>query len=560
MHLPEASRMTCPRCAVSALSPDTGTCEVCGYRLDASVAVERQDVLADLVARQLAHEFDILESAGRREGSVVLRAVEKNGGRKVILKARQRRADDPDSEMRFRSTMESHAQLDHPHLIPVLRFGVTDSLLWFAMPDLGGQSLRAELKEKNRIDARAARRIATQLVSALEYLHRRGIVHGAVKPENVILDAQGWARLVDPAFGRRNATRRRLSGSQPVIVENAPRESWVAPEEQMGGERTPASDQFALAALLFECVAGEPPLEPGEQVSRFRPEVPVAMSNALARALDAQATRRFATCTDFLSALEQNAPTPLAENRPSGRMSTDALLIHDWEPPEAAAKPKKNPIAIGAVIVALLAVAAVTPMLITKFQAARAPQSSVAAPLPATVATTPITTPSPSAQRVTGDVGAPAPVAPAPRAEPTRPPRSSTRASTATAPTRTPARTPTEERAPVAPSSIPRATTSAPAPATTAPANTPAPATSPAPSTASAAGTGKLTVNANPWGQVFVDDRLIGNTPRANIELPAGAHTLRVSRQGFTSVTRSVTIKAGETVRITDIVLTPATP
>jgi hypothetical protein len=67
-------------------------------------------------------------------------------------------------------------------------------------------------------------------------------------------------------------------------------------------------------------------------------------------------------------------------------------------------------------------------------------------------------------------------------------------------------------------------------------------------------------VNAKPWGQVFVDDRLIGNTPRANIELPAGTHTLRVSRQGFESVSRSVTIVAGETLRITDIVLTPVAP
>ena len=549
MPLPDTSRMTCPRCAVTAISPDTGTCEVCGFRLDAAVAVERQDLLADLVARQLAHEFDIGETVGRRDGSIVLRAIEKNGGRKVIIKARQRRADDPDSEVRFRATMDSHSQLDHPHLIPVARFGVTDSVLWFAMQDYGATSLRAQLTTESRLDARAARRIATQLVSALEYLHRRGITHGAVKPENVLLDSQGWARLVDPAFGRRNTTRRRISGSQPVIVENAPREPWVSPEEHTGSDRTPASDQFALAALLFECVSGEPPLEPGEQVARFRPEVPLAMSNALARALDAQPTRRFATCTDFLSALEQNAPTPVAAHRPSGRMSTDALLIHDWEPPEAAAKPKKNPVAIGAIIVAVLVVAGVTPTLVKKFQAARAPQSAITSPLPVTLPSEPLTRPSPSAQRVTGDVGvaAPVPVEPAPRTQTARPPRSSTTTATRPAtPPATPARTPTDTRAPVAPSSIPRAAT-------------PAPATTDA-ATAAAAGGGKLTVNANPWGQVFVNDRLIGNTPRANIELPAGTHTLRVSRQGFESVSRSVTIKAGETVRITDIVLTPVAP
>jgi hypothetical protein len=82
---------------------------------------------------------------------------------------------------------------------------------------------------------------------------------------------------------------------------------------------------------------------------------------------------------------------------------------------------------------------------------------------------------------------------------------------------------------------------------------------SPAAATANAA-TGNLTVNASPWGQVFVDDRLIGNTPRADIELPAGQHTLRVSRAGFRTVTRTVQIRAGETLRITDIVLIPDTP
>jgi serine/threonine-protein kinase len=541
MSLPEASRMTCPRCAVSALSPDTGTCEVCGYRLDASVAVERQDALADLVARQLAHEFDIVEVVGRREGTVVLRAIEKNGGRKVMLKARQRRADDPDSEARFRDTMESHAQLDHPNLIPVLRFGVTDSLLWFAMPDVGGHSLRATRQEKKRLDPRDTRRMATQLVSALEYLHRRGIAHGAVKPENVIIDAAGWARLVDPAFGRRDPMRRRTSGSQPVIAENAPREAWVAPEEYTGGERTPATDQFALASLVFECVAGEAPLEPGEQVSRFRPEVPVAMSQAIARGLQALPARRFATCTDFLFALEQDAPVAVAESRPSGRMSTDALLIHDWEPPEAAPKPRKNPVAIAAIALLVVATAVAAPSLITKFQAMRAPQAIVA-PLPVILPSTPVQTPPPSAQRVAGEIANTTPAPAAVRPQPTSGPQSST-ASTPSAAARTaPAdRAPVAPVAPSTPSSIPSTPVAAPVINTT-------------------GGGGKLTVNASPWGQVFVDDRFIGNTPRANIELPAGTHTLRVSRQGFESVTRSVTIKAGETVRITNIVLTPIAP
>ena len=67
-------------------------------------------------------------------------------------------------------------------------------------------------------------------------------------------------------------------------------------------------------------------------------------------------------------------------------------------------------------------------------------------------------------------------------------------------------------------------------------------------------------MNASPWGQVFVDGTLIGNTPRANIPLTAGSHAIRVSRDGFSTFERTVRVAAGDTLRITDIVLTPERP
>jgi hypothetical protein len=67
-------------------------------------------------------------------------------------------------------------------------------------------------------------------------------------------------------------------------------------------------------------------------------------------------------------------------------------------------------------------------------------------------------------------------------------------------------------------------------------------------------------VNASPWGQVFIDGALIGNTPRANIGLAPGNHTIRVSRAGFVTWERSVRVAAGDTLRLTDIVLTPERP
>ncbi len=522
MTAPNPVRTTCPRCAVSTISPDTGACDVCGYRTDASVAVAGVDALMEIVTRQLAHEFDIVDIAGRRDGALVFHAIAKNGDKNVILKVVQRRNDDPDAETRFRSVLDAYQRLDHPHLVPVLRFGTTDSLLWLTMPDTGAKPLREQFKSAGRFEPRTARRIATQLVSALEYLHRHGLVHGAVKAENVLVDPQGWAWLADPAFARPLPPRRRTpaQGTKAVTPSDAPviRHPWMAPEDVSRAERLPTSDQFGLAAVLFEAVAGEAPLEPGEQIARFRPDVPVAMSNAIARALDAQPWRRFPSCADFLFALEQTGPVGASEHRPSGRMSTEALLIHDWEPPEAAAKPKRNPIRLAIAIAIVVATVASIPTLVRRFQQARQPSVASSMPVPLVVAPS-TAAPPPSATRVVESAPV-RPETPAPRTE-SRPAQA--------------------ERPPVAPSSIPRATT-------------------PAPTPAAAGQMAKLTINASPWGQVFIDDVLIGNTPRANIEVAAGEHVIRVSRQGFSTFTRTVRLQAGETLRITDIVLTPVAP
>lgn len=511
MTAPNQVRTKCPRCAASTISPESGTCDVCGYRSDAAVVVAGPDALMEIVTRQLLHEFDIVDIAGRREGALVARAIEKNGGRAVLLKVVQRRDDDPGAKARFRSVLETYQRLDHPHLVPILRFGTTDSLLWLTMPDTGAKPLREELKGDGRLDPRAARRIATQLVSALEYLHRQGFVHGGVKAENILVDSQGWAWLADPAFARPLPPRRRTPAQGTKVVApgdaSTSRHSWMAPEDVSRSERLPTSDQFGLAAVLFEAISGEAPLKPGEQIGRFRVDVPAAISNALARALDAQPARRFPSCADFLFALEQ---TP--ERRPSGRGSAGALIVHDWERPEDLVKPARNPAQIIVWVVVAILLTAAVPLLLPIFRSPDEPIVVAAPAAPAVVALTD-TVPAPAAPRTVD-------AAPA-RAE-------------------TPVATP--ERRPVPPSSIPR------------PSRPPAAAES-APVTPA-----KLTINASPWGQVFVDDVLIGNTPRANIELAPGEHVVRVSRQGFSTFTRTIRLQAGESLRITDIVLTPVSP
>ena len=541
--------MTCPRCSVSEISPLTGQCDLCGFAPAVAVVVESVDAVAELARRQIEHEFEFKGLVGRRDGTTVQRVVERSTGRALMLKVIVRRTADRDAEEWFRVTMSALAGFDHPSLTRVLRHGSTDSIFWFATEDHRASSLAERLLEHGPMDLRATRRLLTQVAGALEYLHRRALVHGALKASNVLVDDDGWVRLVDVSLTRPVPPSVPAPGTTP-----APRPSWVAPEEQRRGERLPAADQYALGALAFECLTGATPGSSNDAAAHLRADVPPRLILAIERALDEDPTRRFPSCSDFLWALEQDAaprasltptrpiaitapivrPTPTARPTPTGlsaptarstppasaavkarasaRLTKEVVMIRDWE---RAPDPRRTlirslQIALG--VVALVGLVFAIPTIRTIFRPAppRAPAAR----------TTPV-----------------APVIPLGAATPL----GATKA-------------PSAVDARVVPSRAPRSASAAPATAPRPPADAP---TAAAPAAASGA---KLFINSAPWGQVSIDNVAVGNTPRANVDLAAGSHVIRVTRAGYVTWERAVRVATGETLRITDIVLVPTPP
>jgi serine/threonine protein kinase len=359
--------MICPRCSVSEISPVSGKCDLCGYSVVAAVALASADHVGELAARQLEHEFTFGTLIGRSRESVVQRATENGSGRAVVVKAILRGNAEPDTAESFRSMMASLAGFDHPHLIPVLRYGSTDSLFWFATEDRGAVSLANRLRADGRMDARACRRLLTQIVSALDYLHRHGLVHGAVKAENVLLDKDGWVRLADPNFVRprwRRPSRPTPQGDAAALAAaNAapaePADPWVAPEEIARGERLPAADQYALAVLAIACLSGMRMEDPADPFAHLPPDTPPRMRRALERALDPIPTRRFPGVTDFLWALEEDAAASTAA--PMRRVTSDVVMVQGWEPPPDAPRSYAMLGKVAAGMLALVAVLLVTP-------------------------------------------------------------------------------------------------------------------------------------------------------------------------------------------------------
>jgi len=526
--------MICPNCGSGEISPLTNRCELCGFAPEGLVAVEapRAEALDDLARQELADRFRLDAFLGRGPESAVFLAREHGSDRQIVVKVLPRATDGREAtDERFRGAVQAVAELEHPHIVPVFDFGWTEHLYWYSMQHVRGHSLRTLLISRGPLDLKACLRLVAQVASALDYAHRRGMVHGSLKPENILIDAEGWVHVCDLLVTR--ALEQPLPPKppgRPASEEPRPERSPYAAPELL---RTPAFDQYALAVLVHESLAGSPPpdpesadVAPASFLAGTRPDVPPHVTHAVRRALSPKPIDRFAGVLDFVAALE-TATLSGPEGRPSGRPSASVLRMTDWQP---AARPVRRRLLVGGSAV-LLVVAAIVlrPVVGQLFRPAHFQGPMPVVLPPADTGPVVDTTPPPSLPP--GRVARREPPSPAPAPAPV-----SRRTPTA-APSR-PAASPRREAA------APRAEAAAPAPA-------------PA---AQGADSGRLFVNASPWGQLYVDGRLVGNTPKANLAIPLGSHTIRVVREGFEPFERVVQVGAGQVVRLTDIVLAERRP
>src|SRR5215210_5802099 len=221
---------------------------------------------------------------------------------------------------RFLAEIKTTAKLQHPHILPLLDSGEAEGLLYYVMPYVSGESLRDRLERETQLAVDDAVRIAREVLSALESAHRQGVVHRDIKPENILLHEDqalvadfGIALAVSAAGGAR-MTQTGLSLGTPA---------YMAPEQAMGERAIDArADIYALGAVLYEMLAGEPPFtgptaqaivahvmtESPRPVSGQRRSVPAHVSAAVLKALQKLPADRFVTASQFSSALATAGP------------------------------------------------------------------------------------------------------------------------------------------------------------------------------------------------------------------------------------------------------------
>jgi eukaryotic-like serine/threonine-protein kinase len=215
------------------------------------------------------------------------------------------------------------ASLQHPHVVPVFDSGAIDGRLYFVMPMVEGESLRARLERDGPLPLGTALRIAREIADALAYAHKQGIVHLDIKPENVLLTgepgvADTHAMIADFGIARaiaRSSAEEHLP--ETGVVVGSP--SYVSPEQVFGEANVDGrSDIYSLGCVVYEMLAGTPPFvgttlsavlakhvdAPIPRLRVARPDVPAHVEDGVAHALAKLPADRFECAEDFAEALQ----------------------------------------------------------------------------------------------------------------------------------------------------------------------------------------------------------------------------------------------------------------
>jgi len=273
------------------------------------------------IVAALADRYAVERELGRGGMATVYLAEEKKHGRKVAIKVLRPEITAGLGPDRFLREIGIAAQLAHPHIVPLIDSGEAAGLLYYVQPHVPGGSLRERLTETRQLPLKDALRIAQEVGAGLDFAHRQGFVHRDVKPENILF-ADGHALLADFGVARACCDAEEEADDNGAMVTEVGlavgTPEYMSPEQASGeADLSAASDVYSLACVVYEMLAGEPPFhgsgaravmakqvtETPRPLRGLRPEVPMSLERAVARALEKNPAQRTASAADFVAQL-----------------------------------------------------------------------------------------------------------------------------------------------------------------------------------------------------------------------------------------------------------------
>jgi len=261
--------------------------------------------------------------------SRVFLAEETRLSRQVVIKVLPPEMGAGVNAERFEREIRLAARLQHPHIVPLLTAGASGDLLYYIMPFIAGESLRAKLAREGELPVAEVARILREVTDALAYAHRNGVVHRDIKPENVLM-SEGHAVVTD--FGVAKAVSASSGSSLTSLGVALGTPAYMAPEQAAADPHVDhRADLYAVGVLAYEMLCGRTPFvaatpqamlaahitQAPEPVVQHRRTVSPALSSAIMRCLEKHAADRWQSAAELAAQLEA-AATPSGGHVPTG--------------------------------------------------------------------------------------------------------------------------------------------------------------------------------------------------------------------------------------------------
>jgi serine/threonine-protein kinase len=256
--------------------------------------------------------------------STLYRAIDLQDGKQVALKIPHAEMEsDPILLERFKREQEIGQELDHPGIVKTYD-GEERSRLYMVIEWVSGRLLRALLNEKQRLPIDRAELITLGICEALDYMHKHGVVHRDLKPENVMVDDWNRIKLIDFGIAMKEDARR-LTYAGPSPLLGTP--DYISPEQVKGQRGDQRSDIYALGAMFYEMLTGQPPfsgpnplavmnervLNDPKPACKLNPAISPQLQEILYRAMERDPRHRYATAAEMAWDLEHQEQVGVEE-------------------------------------------------------------------------------------------------------------------------------------------------------------------------------------------------------------------------------------------------------
>ncbi|MBE5783845.1 MAG: PASTA domain-containing protein [Clostridiales bacterium] len=273
-----------------------------------------------MIGKMLDNRYELVEFVGKGGMALVYRATDHRTGHAVAVKIlRPEFNQDAEFLGRFEREATTASKMSHHNIVNLLDMGQDGDIRYLVMEYVKGRTLKEVIRQKGALPPNVAAQIGIRILSALQHAHKNGIIHRDIKPQNILVHADGHIKVADFGIAR-------VAGSNTISSDDSVMGSvhYFSPEQAKGESVTISSDLYSVGVVLYEMMTGTPPFDgetpvavalqhisgKAKAMSEVNPAVPPAMERVVEKAMEKRVDKRYQSALEMAQDLQRALQEP----------------------------------------------------------------------------------------------------------------------------------------------------------------------------------------------------------------------------------------------------------